>query len=154
MGMVTLTGCGFQPLYQQSIENSSYEVSIATLPDREGQILKNELLVLFPKQPQAQKRYLVEPTLTFDQSSLGLRRDATAKRQTLTAILAFTLTDQENQRVVYKDHIMISGSYSVASSTDIGAVSLVASEKDTRMRLLKQAAQEVKLLVASYLNKG
>lgn len=146
-----ITGCGFTPLYQQR-EKSFHHVKIATIPDREGQVLKNELLVLFPQNNKGSKTYYLEPVITFDQQNLGLRRDATSKRQTLRAHISFTLIDQALGTAVYKDRIVISGGYNVASSTEISAISLVASEKDTRERILQQGAQEIKVLVESFLN--
>lgn len=143
-GFMCLTACGFTPLY----ETSSFSLKIATVPNREGQVLKNELMTLFPYKSH-QKTYYLEPVVVFSEDDFGLRRDATTKRHTLTATISFNLFDDD--RKMYQDTLTVTTGYNIASSAEIAAASLITSEKDARLRLMHQAAREIKILVESFL---
>jgi hypothetical protein len=144
-----VAGCGFSPLYKNE-GCAPYNLKIATFPDRDGQILKNELLVLFPNSSSASRTYSIDGTIVFSHKDLALRKDATAKRQSLSLRVNFELYDSKTGDVVYKDYVVVDGGYNVLSSTDVAAISMIASDNDTKKSMVIQAAKEIKLLIESY----
>lgn len=145
----TLIGCGFTPLYRAG--TNTYNLKIATMPDHEGQMLKNELLALFTSQANNPCSYTLKPRIVFSHDEHGLRRDATAKRQTLTATIYFSLVKEASHKVIYEDKVITTTGYNVGSSAEVASVPLIASEKDARKRLMQQGAQEIKILIESFL---
>ena len=79
-----LTACGFRPLYQSNVDgiNICYPIKIATIKDRQGQILRNYLLdLLTPQGASSKPQYILEVNLTTGISNVGINKDETTSRK-------------------------------------------------------------------------
>jgi LPS-assembly lipoprotein len=148
-----MAGCGFSPLYgPSSLVEKTSQIKIELIPDREGQILRNNLMdMLNPYGQPAQVAYRLKAMPTFSRQEFGFRRDATAKRITIHVMVPFTLTDAQTGHILYQDQVEVSAGFSTGSKAETASLPQVVSEEDAKKRALEQAAREIKLLVTSYL---
>lgn len=93
--LLTLTACGFHPLFATSgnADPALAQVQIANIPNREGQGLRNLLIDKMhhagrPTDPQ----YDLVVTLQKTQSDMGIRTDATSARSQLSVTARYVLT--------------------------------------------------------------
>ena len=116
-------GCGFAPLYKQvdgetSVSERFAEIEIPSIPDREGQILRNDLIDrLYTQGRPADARYTlkIDPVNT-SISSLGIRKDATATREQLTFSVHVQLVDRASSAVLLDRSVRAVGSYDILDS--------------------------------------
>ncbi len=93
--LLVAAGCGFEPLYGRStgVVEALAGIRIAPIADRQGQILRNHLLLrINPSGPPDEPAYLLEVVLTETREELGLRLDAVATRANLTLEARYRLT--------------------------------------------------------------
>ncbi|QQR69306.1 MAG: hypothetical protein IPI58_01065 [Alphaproteobacteria bacterium] len=106
LGCLALVGCGFRPVYgglggPVSGGERLNEVWIGTIPDRNGQMLRNMLTDRIHAEGVPSKpRYRLDVTLTSGEGDLGLRKDATATGRQLTIHASCVLTDAIEGRQV------------------------------------------------------
>ncbi len=151
LAAVTLSGCGFTPLYGNfgavstpEVVDDLSSVSIRSLPNREGmklrQILREEL------QPKGLSRaaYDLEVNLSTRVEELGIRPDATSSRANLVLLASFSLT--EGGRAVFADRVQSIVSYNILDDQ----FATVASQADAENRGIKQVGAEIKTRLAVY----
>lgn len=135
-------------------------IKIASLPEREGQILRNHLLDQFnPSGEPHGDDLLLDLDLKIEKEATSLRRDGTSQRFNIRVNLAFKLLDQskakalQKPRLLYEDQILRTTSFSIGrSALEPGYPGFVA-EKDAIARALKLASKDVYLMVATYFKK-
>lgn len=151
------TACGFEPLYGtsgdggvgQSTEVLLSQVKIATIEDRDGQILHNYLLDrLNPRGRPKKPHYFLSTTLKTSTSSYGVQRDDTTTRANLTVTANFKLTNTDGKSITFSAR-RLSG----YSKTDSEYSTIVAKE-DALDRSLREIANDVRLRVGTYLKSG
>ncbi|MCS6853213.1 MAG: LPS assembly lipoprotein LptE [Elioraea sp.] len=93
-----LAGCGFRPLYEDRPRGNGVPAAaelaatrVATIPDRQGQILRNAIIQRLGNGPGVAPRHELRVALTIRRELLGVRRDETASRQRVNATADFTL---------------------------------------------------------------
>ena len=149
-----LAGCGFRPLYgsggQGSVGAEFLQIEIDTIKDREGQLLRNELVQLFygGQQPLA-PTYRLSAELKEGKTSLAVQKSAFATRGNLTVTSSFKLTDRSSGEAVLQSSSRVTASYNILDSE---FASLLA-EKNARERALKQLAQDIRIRLASYFDR-
>lgn len=150
-----LAGCGFQPLYSDrpaggSIAGDIAAVRIAPIPDRIGQILRNELIDrLNPSGEPADARFSLEARVAVTKLQLGIRKDETATRTSLRFRSTFRLRDAGSGAVVYSSRAGTVTSYNIVDSE----YATLASERAARRRGLILIADRIALRVAGYFNR-
>ncbi len=148
-----LTGCGFHPLYtpyQERSEDISYPVKIASILDRDGQILRNHLLdLLTPEGSPAHPLYILEVVLTDTIRSTGVNKNETTSRKEAILTGSFILKDVKTNAIVYQHSVTAMNSFSVISQNYYA--DLVAEEyaKREAIRLL---AEKIVLILTTYLD--
>ena len=113
-----VTACGFQPLYVpvQETNRVAVPIKIATIQDREGQILRNYLVDLLTPEGCSQKPlYILEIFLTDVITDIGVNKDETTNRKNATVTAALTLRDACTYEVVYTHTAKAINSFSVIS---------------------------------------
>jgi len=152
---LTLSGCGFQPLYApttQATEKLSH-IKIKPIPDRVGQVLHNHLLdILTPYGQPKNPDYILKVTLNEQRSDLALRKDATAKRAQLEYTAYVTLSHAISHEVILSDQVSLMAGFSIGSHADFSSIPALVSEEKARLRAMEILAQDIKSLVASYLS--
>lgn len=141
MLVATLTGCGFQPLYGsyaangQKTEEALNRITVANIPEREGQVLRNYLIDrLYLSGRPDNPLYVLTVVLASSEADLGIRKDATAARTNLTTTASFVLTERATGREILRATANSTASY---NRLDAQYAALVA-EKNAMDRTLKE----------------
>ncbi len=145
-----LTACGFHPLYTSDPSCSqSYPLKIATIADRQGQILRNYLLdLLVPTGVPLKPHYTLDIKLTEVVTDTAIRKDATTNRKQVTLTALIILRNPCN-RVVYNHCTSVVNSFSVLSENYYSDSVAEGYGKKEALRVL---AEKIKLLVSAYLD--
>lgn len=146
-----LQGCGFQPLYPVD-RSQDRAVYIASIQDREGQILRHHLQTLFSSHmKQNQAPYALTVTLEKGDEELGFRRDETSRRTRITLKAQYSLVEKVSQKVLISQTVSVLTGYSVGSKSSFASLPLIVSEKDAVERALSQLARDIHISISSYL---
>ena len=157
LSVVLLTAsCGFRPLYAPSGTGSANEqvfafdlfrkIEIARIPDREGQFLRNELLRLLQPSGRAQViDYGLGINLAESKANLAVRQSSDATRANLTITAGYTLVFLETNVVVADGSVKSTSGYNIFNSE----FQTLSAEKSARERALKDAAQQIRLRLAT-----
>lgn len=150
---LSLTGCGFTPLYGEhgitaapEVADALSQVSIRSLPNREGvklrQVLREELNSQGLKTPI----YDLDINLATRIEELGIRQDATSSRANLIMIATFSLS--EGGQTVFGDRVQSIVSYNILDDQ----YATVASQADAENRGIKMVGAEIKTRLAVYFH--
>jgi LPS-assembly lipoprotein len=148
---LTLTACEFKPLYHNHCEshNISYPLKIATIEDRQGQILRNYLVdLLIPQGAPAKPKYLLEIKLTDTIVDTGIKKDETTTRKKATVTAQVILRDR-CQKVVYTHSVFAINSVNILSENYYSDV--VAADY-ARREALRVLSEKIQLVISAYLD--
>ena len=148
-----LSGCGFHPLYKESSKQTLYHlarIKIKNIPDREGQILHNNLLTLLtpygaPKSPL----YILSVSTSFSTRGISITKNATTSQEATDLKFSFALSDLKTGDILYSNGETLSTDSSLSISS---AYSNFVGEKSTRIRLIQEASQNIRLHLASFFS--
>lgn len=147
-----MTACGFRPLYNPNGCNSdiAYPIKIATITDRNGQILRNILLdLLTPGGEVTKPQYVLEIKLTEGIRAIGVNKDETTSRKAAVLTAAMVLKDSKTSKVLYTHSVSATNSFEVISENYFADVIAEDYAKTEALRLL---AEKVRLTVSTYLD--
>lgn len=142
---ISLAACGFHPLYgDRSISAVSAvdlaAVQIDLIRDREGQMLRNELLDRFqPRGAALKPLYGLNIVLTQQRVGLAIRPDETGSRANLIIVAKFALRDLASGDVVFAGSTRAVTGYNVLSS-DFATTS---SEADAIRRAVGDLTEQI-----------
>lgn len=152
---LALGGCGFIPLYanrgkpDNSAQNDMEATRIATIADRYGQMLRNQLVDSFntrgePKAPV----YELKVKLRDNSEPLLIRKDEIATAVNLTLTADYELIE------IGSGKVLISGSSRIITRYDIvrSPYGAIAAEQDARTRGTRQIAEDLRTRVGIYFN--
>lgn len=148
-----LSACGFQPLYGRAgpgevrTRDHLASVRIAPLPDRVGQQLHNLLRDrINPKGQPANPNYTLRIKVTESLKELGIRKDETATRASLTVLADFELIDTQTSERVFDGRSRSFNSYNILESQ----FATLFSENDARDRALREISNDIRNRLALY----
>ena len=147
---LTISGCGFEPLHGQRSGASSAALSaidVQLIPDRTGQMLRNELLQQMQPRGQTPARYSLAVTLTESLANLGIRKDKVATRANLTLSASFTISELGGTKRVFSGSARSVNSYNILTS-DFATLS---AREDARRRGVNQLALEIRERISVWL---
>lgn len=161
--VLCVTACGFQPMYGShsaamqenasghAINGAMSDIEIAIIPDREGQILRNELIdQLQPRGPSANPRYkLTFSKLNATIRELDLTKSSEATRAQIIASVAIYLTDTKTGEQVLSRPLKSISSYNILPSEFATNV----TEDNARKSALKDIARQIQLQLSLYFNR-
>lgn len=145
-----LTGCGFRPLHTSLGRDCTacYPIKIATIPDRYGQILRNNLLdLLTPTGQPCAPKYILEVKLQEVLLDTGVAIDETITRKQLTLTADITLRDR-CYNVLYTHTIFAVNSFPVIEQNYYANA---VTESYAQKEGLERLAYKIKLLISAYL---
>jgi len=151
LAVITLAGCGFQPLYgHKGAINASNELAsirISPIKDRIGQELHNHLLDLFnPHGRPAHPQYILNVDLKLSTTNITVSKEAIATRVNYQLNAKFLLSDTKNGKRVYGGLDQVITGYNILSSN----FSTKSAELDARSRAARQAAFNIQTQIASF----
>lgn len=149
-----LVSCGFQPLYGSLEDRPATpleSVQIATIPDRQGQILRNRLNVLFnPSGAAAESRYRLAVKLATTDSETLIRKDTTATRRDQAIVAIFTLTSLDDQKIVTRGQAKSVSGFDIVESD----YATLNAEKDATEANLETIARSIQTQLALFLRRS
>jgi LPS-assembly lipoprotein len=155
--LVLLTSCGFSPMYASSsfgggseISDQLAQVQIENIPDREGQLLRNELIDRFYRdgRPSNPRYSLKVMPIEEYKRELDVTIGSDTTRAQLRMQTDMILTDLETGDVVLKDGLTTYASYNVLGDQYATSV----SEDNTRDNSIRDLARQIEQKTALYLN--
>jgi len=117
-----LNACGFSPLYAQNstqpyMQSALASISVSYIPDRVGQIMRNELQQrLSPKSSNVAPVYTLSVSLTESMTSLAIDQTQFATRSNLHLISAYQLTRISDHASIISGTLETVASYNILSS--------------------------------------
>jgi len=148
-----LSSCGFRPLYLKGKQNPQPDltaVEIRPIVDRKGQILRNLLLdQLTPKGPPAHPAYVLDVTVDFSITNLGIRRNDRATRVLMKVTATYSLRRKQDEAKLFSGTSRANSGYDILDS-DFAAL---VAEKDALQHSLETIAQDINLRL-SFLFSG
>ncbi len=152
--ILLLNGCGLHPLYKESNEEVQYHLSrikIHTIPDREGQLLHNQLSTLLsPYGAPRHPLYMLSTSITFSSRGIAIRKDASTSQEAIDLKFTFILSDFKTGDKLYSSTGTLSADNSVSFTSPY---SNLIEEKSSKKRLIEEAAQSIRLHLASFFSK-
>jgi len=154
-GAILVSGCGFQPLYAErsgsgDVSGDLATVEISRIPDRAGQILRNELLDLMnPNGEPENPEYTLEVTLKTRKEKLGIQKDETATRANMTLTSVFFLREKASGAITYRSRAATTASYNIVDS----GYETLSAERSALRRGLIVIADNINLRLSAYFNR-
>ena len=149
--VISLAGCGFQPLYgtaggTRNLPADLARIQIAPIPDRLGQQVRNTLLdQLNPSGEPAAADYILTVKLDLNRQGLGYRKDESITRVNLRLVANYELRNAE-------DKIVIAGAGRSIASFDVVQkdFSTLTAERDGEERIANDVANQIVLQLAAH----
>ncbi len=159
MAVVSLPACGFQPLYvdqnASGVSKSNIvpfsEISIANIPDREGQYLRNQLvdMIYMDGYPQNPQFNLTIRQLNEQITRLGIQKDATATRAQMRLTAEMQLNDLTDGTILLTRNLIATNSFNILDSQYTTNV----STDYARNRALDELARQVTTQLSLYFQR-
>ncbi len=154
--LFALTACNLRPMYEDNGNmNICYPIKIATIKDRDGQILRNYLLDLMsPQGEPAKPRYLLEITLTSSIKSIGVNKDETTSRKEATLTALYRLRNFKTNKILHCGSANGINSFNISNFTktlDQNYYSDVVAEEYAKKEALRILAEKLVLLITAKL---
>jgi hypothetical protein len=125
-------------------------IKIATIEDRDGQVLRNYLVdLLTPEGAPQNPKYILHISLTDVVADLGVNKDETSSRKNATMTAILTLMDAKTSAVVYTHVTKAINSFAVISQNYF---SDLTSEEYAKKEALRLLAEKISLLLITYLD--
>ena len=152
-----LQACGFKPLYTTqdgvSISPSFGEIKILSIPNKDGQFLRNLLIDrIYTEGRPANTRYSLKiKSVKETTSRLGIRKDASATRAQLRLTAGMILIDhQSNNETVLKRDIKSVVSFNILDNQ----YATLITEQDARERALNEISNDVIMQLSLFFNRS
>jgi LPS-assembly lipoprotein len=154
-GLMSVGGCGFKPLYGTSGSGESASLDMASvrvepIPDRIGQVLRNELTdrLTAGVGPQT-ARYALDVVLSESSGALQIQSTDTITRYNLQLVAIFSLVELATGNLVYKSQARGVGSYDVVTSE----YSTLVAEQATARAAARELSKTIASLLALYFSR-
>jgi len=155
--LASAPGCGFRPMYgDRGTEASPVAADLATvsvglIPDRSGQLLRNQLnRLLNPASESASRRYTLVVTLKETVDSFAVERSGFATRANVEMVATYQLVDDAAGSPVFAATSRAVSGYNLLDND----FSTVVSTGDARSRAIDQIAYEIRNRLAGYFSKA
>lgn len=154
--LLALTGCGFHPVYGSRGNKEGAKVSVAlnsvaidSIPERNGQILRNELVdKMYGATRPARPAYRLKISLRNSEEDLGILANATATRSLLNMYGDYVLTDSNGKT------LLRGSAHSVAGFDRLDQMyGTVAARQDAYERSLREVSEQIVNRLSLYFSE-
>ena len=146
-----LAGCGFQPLYKKGDGETLGQLSkikIANIPDRHGQLLRNDLLTrLTPYGGPDVPLYELKVRMDYDKKELSLLKDSSTNRSQIILKVSFDLSHLRTGKFLYRGSETLTADFNTLM---FSPYSNLVSEENAKNRLIDEVAQNIKVQLATF----
>ena len=151
LGFLATKGCGFRPIHKaDSVSGMANlgKIHVSVIPDRTGQLLRNELLQqLQPSGPIKPFEYVLSVSLNESIQTFAIRRDAVATRANLTLQASFRLKAHDTGKALFTDQSFSINSYNILTSD----YATVSARHHARKRAVRHLAMDIRNRVSVWL---
>ena len=136
-----LAGCGFHPMYGNSLAPQLSSIYVEPIPERDGYELRTSLIDFLHTDGLAEgKAYRLKVTLNETQQGIALQNDATITRYNNTLDAKYTLTDAQG-------NVLTTGSQTELSAYNVvtSPYATLAAEQDSSKRAAQDVAERIHL---------
>lgn len=146
-----VAGCGYHPLYGQRATGVSSEdlaqVYVAGIPDRPGQILRNDLIQrLNPSGQASRPTYTLTIGLSVTSTGVSLSRDNTTSRTSITTAATYSLVDSATGKALFSGTSRATDAYDVL----ISDYATLVSRDDAVNRAIREVSDDIRTRLAVY----
>ena len=154
-GILFLAGCGFRPLYQEpepaagaaSVGSELAAVEIAPIPDRVGQLVRNDLLYhLDASERGGAAQYRLDVRLAESISELAVESTGFATRSNLRLAASYRLVDLSTGRQLVSGRSRAISSYNLVDAS----FSTLTAQNAARERAASRVADDIRARLAAY----
>jgi LPS-assembly lipoprotein len=146
-----LAGCGFRPLYKQGDKETLGQLSkikIAIIPDRHGQLLRNDLLTrLTPYGAPDVPLYELKVHMNYEKRELSLLKDSSTSRSQIILKVNFDLNHLRTGKTLYQGFETLTADFNTLM---FSPYSNLVSEENAKNRLIDEVAQSIKIQLATF----
>jgi LPS-assembly lipoprotein len=146
--------CGFRPLYgdQGVSEQAFYDIEIAPINGRIGQILRNHLIDrLRPGSSYVRSsKYTLNVNLAKSKEGVAIARDEAATRFNVTLTANFVLRDNAASSDVLKGTVRSVAVYNVVQSD----YATLVAEREAQSRASRDISDELRTRLATFLSRN
>lgn len=144
---VTLSACGFTPLYGvQGLAPALASIETVAPQGRSGFLLRGQLDDALGRNPSIPPEYRLTMRLAENRYPRGVRVDNIANRYELVLVVDYTLTAVKGG-VVKTGHVQASVTYDSADQP----YASIAAEQDGQERAATEAARQIRIDLSSWL---
>jgi LPS-assembly lipoprotein len=154
MPVFCLLGCGFEPVYGTRTLNGETaeilnQVAIDNIPDRNGQILRNDLIDrMYGKGRPKKPLYHLSAKLHVSLQDLGIQANATSTRSLLDISVDYSLMDMNDKNV------LSGAAHSVTSFNKLSdQYSSLVSQEDAYERTIHEVSEQIVNRVSLYFSQ-
>ena len=154
--LLGLSACGFQPLHRSADGRAAAQqgfpaVYVGLIPDRLGQILRNELLDrVNPRGEARSPRYRLEVAARESRSDIVILRDSTATFAKFSVEADWSLVDLTTNAPVTRGTLRRTSSFSISQSE----FAILQAEADARRRAATELAEDIHLRLALFFKQS
>lgn len=148
-----LAGCGFRPLYQDpepaagaGVASELAAVEVAPIPDRVGQLVRNDLLYHMRASEGGAADYRLDVRLTESISELAVERTGFATRSNLRLAAVYSLVDLGTGRRLVAGRSRAISSYNIVDAS----FSTLTAQNAARERAASRIAEDIRARLAAY----
>lgn len=152
--VLLLTACGFTPLYGgggeqgEGVQEKFQQVSIANIPDRQGQILRNDLVDrLYHNGAPAEPVYeLSVASIQQKSTALDITPDSSSTRSELRLLTTLKLKEISTGKILMSRELIAVASYDVLGNE----YTTLVTQESVRDNALNDLAQQIETQLALY----
>ena len=149
---LVLQSCSFGTLYDERVQKNLGSIFVSTIPNRDGQILRNQLRYLLEGYKTSEKsRYNLMIDLSITESNIGVNRTGVTVRKNKVALAKLVLKDKRTQETVYKSRVKSQNSYVVRNTQ---FYSNPITQEHATKQALELLAQFIQADLAMYFSKN
>ena len=150
---VTLSSCGFTPVYKTIDDKSSNALSLASVKvesthDLMGQFYANKLTdLLNPSAMQVEQKYRVNTSLRKHKIPFAIQQDRTITRYKLVVEASYKLVNIDDGKVLDEGSLRREGGYDKVDSD----YATYVSDEDTTKRIVEELAEDTRIRIMASL---
>jgi len=151
---VFLTACGFQPIYGErsggaTVRQDIRAISIAPIPDRVGQLVRNQLIdALTPQGQPREALYTLTVALTQTKEGVAFQSDEQATRFNVSLEAIYVLRDVKDGAVITQGATRSVAAFNIVQSEFAN----ITAEADAQRRAARQVADGIALRLGVFFS--
>lgn len=151
LSAISLTGCGFAPLYAQTgLTTDLSQVAIDVPQTRTGYFLEQDLRNGLGGDDASSKAFKLSIAMKERHYGVGYRVDDTSTRSEITSAVSYVLKDSTTGKVLLSNNFSETVTYDTSTSPFTGVI----SQQNAQQRLATAISQQVQRDLAIYFHGG